>query len=490
MSLFDLPYEILEYILFYAEKYLPIIRLIDRRFYIISSNILSKRPLTNTIICEEWIIRGDLKMLKWAELNNFQIPTLTNIAIKFGQKDILEWLLGFNQLTIDDFTEAAKLDNLELFERLYNKIVDTSLSFDLLNIYQRCVKYCGPKIFNFLLDHPLFGKLSNELINELTDELYLYAVKNDDLELMKTMKAKNIGRMTSRIYEHAVRYNHRHIVKWLMEQEICYHTSGACSMAAYYGHFELLKWLLVKGFNLKHDTVSNAARMGHMEILKWLEERRAFWDPVDILKRAVCGGHLGIVKYIHNPRIKAKVTVETCEVYQICTSAVRGSHFEVLQWLHKNGYSLTAGCFTIAVTMNNFEILEWLLANNCPRNKYCVSQAIIQDRPVILKWIFETGYFRDEPKYNAEYEAIKSWYNLAVEAGNIGALNFLYQKGFKFGPKHYIRALRKGKFSAFRWLIRNGSLSKIELDSHIVLEVMDEYKSSSDAIWKSVEFIG
>jgi len=98
------------------------------------------------------------------------------------------------------------------------------------------------------------------------------------------------------------------------------------------GYLSTLQHLLIQGRLDKTEVCTTAAKGGHFDVLKWLRENGCPWD-------------LGT-----------------------CMMVVNGDHLDVLKWLHENGCPWNETTTLAAQMKGKFDILAWARANGCPVN--------------------------------------------------------------------------------------------------------------------------
>jgi len=132
------------------------------------------------------------------------------------------------------------------------------------------------------------------------------------------------------------------------------------SAAASNGDLEIMKWIYVYFGDdcLTSDATDKAAKYGNIDALKWLITNKCDVQRYDILTIAVRGGHLNIVKYLHENIIQYGVYA--------CLIAAENGHLEILKYLHKNEYYWDESCWSYAALNGHMEVLQYLRENGCP----------------------------------------------------------------------------------------------------------------------------
>lgn len=199
----------------------------------------------------------------------------------------------------------------------------------------------------------------------------------------------------------------RLLLSWLnasdMEMVACAHNSHRVpvvserflSVCARNGYWSLLRWshgsLLIGDSG--HATVkthftdrvcSSAARGGHLEVLQWLRSIGCPWDSYT------------------------------------CSSAANGGHLDVLTWARENGCPWNASTLCRA---HHFELFKWAMVHECPRSEQAYYMAAQKGYLDILKWVDLSG-----PRGNAA----SVW---AAKGGQIEVLKWGCDNGWEVDAK-------------------------------------------------------
>lgn len=121
------------------------------------------------------------------------------------------------------------------------------------------------------------------------------------------------------IYNKAAEVGHLDMIRWAMDYLSL--SKGACIGAAKGGHFELLRWLKENGFPWDEKVCRYAAN-GHLEMLQWARGNLCPWDHTS------------------------------------WEMATKGCHYDVLEWLITQEYSLENFSFW-ASRKEDLDILRW-----------------------------------------------------------------------------------------------------------------------------------
>ncbi|GMF26410.1 unnamed protein product [Phytophthora fragariaefolia] len=131
------------------------------------------------------------------------------------------------------------------------------------------------------------------------------------------------------------------LIKVLLAHE-CYPNFSPVEYAAEHGQLGVVKFLLDfrpdgsihadAWWSRSRDSLSCAAAGGHLDIVKLMHEIRPQDGKTNAMDRAAGGGHLDVVQWLHANRI------ERCTAVAM-ESAVRNGHLDVVKWLHRNGFS-------------------------------------------------------------------------------------------------------------------------------------------------------
>ncbi|EFA75566.1 hypothetical protein PPL_11071 [Heterostelium album PN500] len=155
------------------------------------------------------------------------------------------------------------------------------------------------------------------------------------------------------------------------------------------GQIDLLKWLISEKIDLHPIDIPNeesqyinlACAHGDLEILKLLESQNIRLGNTDAMDAAAAGGHLDILRYLHDNRSEMSCTVKAMD------QAAGNGHLDVVIWLHENR---SEGCSTNAMdSCKSLNVLKWLHEN---RSEGCTTRCMdnaSRSKIEIVKWLHE-----------------------------------------------------------------------------------------------------
>lgn len=156
--------------------------------------------------------------------------------------------------------------------------------------------------------------------------------------------------------------------------------------AATGGHLDVVKYLHEhRCHGCTTDAMDLAAKNGHLDVVQFLDNYRDEGCTTNAMDDAASAGHLDIVRYLHENR------TEGCTTKAI-DAAARNGHLAVIKFLHENrSEECTKAAMDIACGKgNHLEVVQYLHEH---RNEGCTSRAL----------------------------------EIAISAGNIEAVKFLYE---------------------------------------------------------------
>ena len=189
---------------------------------------------------------------------------------------------------------------------------------------------------NFVYTSGDFVKKYNALKNYTKESLFIKAVTDGDLELVKySVEKENSDIHTTEGYalRFASQYGHYDIVKWLLEQGLDIHAENeaALNSACHYGYLEIVKLLVTSGADI-HICQDFA------------------------LRSAADGGHFDVVKYL----VENGANVQAADNLAL-TVACKRNHFEMVKYLIQAGAIPTKEVLTYAFSLENPEIYNYLM---------------------------------------------------------------------------------------------------------------------------------
>jgi hypothetical protein len=160
----------------------------------------------------------------------------------------------------------------------------------------------------------------------------------------------------------------------------------ACTFAAAHGNTNMLKHLRSSGFPWECRTASYAAMGGHVDTLRWIHQNGGLnaYTLHELASNAAMSGHIDVLAYIKENDLPWG--------YMVCAEAIRGGHFECLEYVVNNGavFDLyhTARAAALA---GRLDILKWLRTHNCTwDNSTCIAAAANGDNDM-LEYTFENN---------------------------------------------------------------------------------------------------
>lgn len=265
-------------------------------------------------------------------------------------------------------------------------------------------------------------------------EALVHAVRHDNRELLECLLGYCPQGSASKGMVEACSLGKVHLMDWIVKN--CTNltwSSKFANAAATAGHLSVLQWLKTNasgGYDPKLLTsaLQHAALAGNLTIVKWIIENvdrseiPAF-DQSFALHNAIQGGHLEILKYLHELRFQLVPWL----FINMSDHGAGAGNLEMVQWLFDTGYrASTVTAFKAAVEKGHVAIVRWLMERG--RDRYDFNQAFIDaaaNGRLELVQLFHSRTSIDR------YESTLA---LAAGAGHIGVVQWLFQNARPAAP--------------------------------------------------------
>lgn len=213
-------------------------------------------------------------------------------------------------------------------------------------------------------------------------EALVHAIRHDDMELLECLLSYCPQGSASKGMVEACSLDKVHLMDWIVKS--CTNLMWSpqfANTAAAAGHLSVLQWLKTNApagdDKLLTSALQHAALVGNLVIVKWIVEnveRSAIpvFDQSFTLHNAIQGGHLEILKYLHELRFQ----IVTWLFINRSDHGAGAGNFEMVQWLYDNGYrASTINAFKVAVEKGHVAIVRWLMEK--AQDNYDFNQAFI-----------------------------------------------------------------------------------------------------------------
>lgn len=359
---------------------------------------------------------------------------LMEVAMKEGNADLAEFLVGLDGMFVEpDTVAAARRGHLSVIKwvnyRLGVKLTKQHMDAAVTGGHRKLAKWlrlCASI-------HDVAGgallqaaKQSNDLdivvwaLNKLQVEFIFIVCRVIDtaaakgrLDVIKLIHEKCRGTCTVDAMDSAAEAGHLEIVEFLHEnrEEGC--TTRAMDRAAGNGHLDVVKWLQKhRPEGCTTEAMDSAASGNHLEVVRWLHENRSEGCTTEAMDSAACGGHLDVVIWLHENR------KEGCTSQAMDEAACNG-HMEVVQWLHRNR---SEGCtppgMDDVAAIGSLEMLQWLHSN---RSEGCTTHAM--DHAAAHGLLDVVTWLHSNRSEGCTTDAI----DIAAELGHLKVVQFLVE---------------------------------------------------------------
>ena len=241
----------------------------------------------------------------------------------------------------------------------------------------------------------------------LDKESAVQAAKYGKLECLKFISKIDIKLLTKYACKRAATYGHLDCLKFIYENRGNYVFDKNVSMtAAGNGHLECLMYLHKFGcpWNvfcaseaaknghidcLKYAIFSNcphnayicelAAKNGHLECFKFSLRVNYRYLTVRAFYSALSNGHLEIIKFIFNSKIKGRAY--THNDINPCNIAAQNGHLEILEYLHLNKCAWNETTCFLATRFGHLNCLRYCYENDCPINIENCKSVLMETSP-------------------------------------------------------------------------------------------------------------
>ncbi len=231
----------------------------------------------------------------------------------------------------------------------------------------------------------------------------------------------------SNAYMTAAKYGHAHVMDWLNDKIVELSSQNPnfegdfardrsnwehniCVIAARYGRTNILIWSYKKLGHVCQKSCKVAARHGHLETLKAITPMCDTRDT-DIIRCAVKGGHFEVIQWAFaNGYPAGDYAVNTmCElghldmfrwimergfprIAKFLESAAERGHLHILKWAASDGFNAgTLKVLTAAVFGRQLEVVQWLRSIGCPWDVSISGMALVREDTRTLRWLMENG---------------------------------------------------------------------------------------------------
>ena len=311
------------------------------------------------------------------------------------------------------------------------------------------------------------------------------------LEALRYMREELHVSWDERTFHQAALHGHREVLRYGVENGLVLDWI-TFKRAVQGGHFEIMKWLFRHAMN-HSDTINTAIKAGNLKTLNWLCQEldwtlsigdtclytttAAEMGRVDMLKTlmktlqrniqrntvscltvwsldpfrffdedvdemrcvAAKGGHLGILEFLEEHcRPDCPRSASTCK------AAVRGGHFDVLQWLRSKGFPWDAQTCTAAARHGHLEMLQYAHDQGCEWNGEICRAAATGGHIEILKYLIAEGC-----PWNGTIATLAAH-------GHLEALKWAHESGCPWNMGVYAMAAGNGYLDVLEYAHRNG----------------------------------
>lgn len=238
------------------------------------------------------------------------------------------------------------------------------------------------------------------------------AFRNSDLLMYEAIKNGLV--CTYETIYIAIQLGNLDVIQWMFRNGLLIYCN-ACDIAAIHGQFEVLKWLFSVGFSVRNDDgrplqyFNCIVFAGHLEVAKWLHTK----NPDGCLNShtMVCAaetGNLDMVMWLNS------IGCEWDEYALIC--ATKLFHWPIFDFLYEitqlndELFPKKDKLFHDAVLYDSVGIFERIHRRGVIWNEKICTEAISQGKLEILQWAHRNGYsLKFEPGCIVRSKKVQQW---------------------------------------------------------------------------------
>lgn len=316
-----------------------------------------------------------------------------------------------------------------------------------------------------------------------------YLAMNGELKMLKWARANGCP-WNSMVCALAASQGQIEILQWCL-QNGCPIDFRATTFACDSGYFDTAKWIIENGHPANDRIcciVADSRRMvlprimmygggqyldtNHMipgdgdkiEMLEWLHKRGYSANP-SICNIAALQNDIGLAKWAIDSGYEWMEDTSR-------TAALHG-HLDFAKWAKNHGCPMSPDTCTSAADKDHFEFLMWAYQNDCPMTENVCVAAATNGNLEMLMWAREKGCPWNETVAEA-----------AAQTGNLKILMWLIKTGCESG-KAVLAAANNKHFDVMKWALLNGcSWDDSFLDTVTMLATVDVIKWVIDFCYK------
>jgi hypothetical protein len=261
--------------------------------------------------------------------------------------------------------------------------------------------------------------IPNKEVEEMSRTLFTaYILENMDSEepLKKELYEMFANKRTfsNKDWNDAAACGKINIIIWLYnnKKEGC--TNEAVDQAAINGHIETVRWFYeVANLRCTQCGIDKTIINGHFNIILYINSKGEKFSESNF-RRAAMYGRLNIVILFHNRIGNNEIIKANC--YKLMNEASANGHFEVVKFLHVNGYSCKTTAMDWAAMNGHLDVVMFLHDNRKEGCTKCaMDYAAAKGFLEVVKWLHE----------NRNEGCTERALNLAIIAGHLEVAKWL-----------------------------------------------------------------
>ncbi len=329
----------------------------------------------------------------------------------------------------DDMFRITDVRNLSRVNKKYNKLCKKRI-FELELLYQ--TKYEGLFLKKYLMIMiPTIEKYTVEIIldgcyNLLTEKYYgnnpvicnMFAFVGN-LGLLKYAHSK-LCPIDATLFNCAAYIGHIDMLNWIINNtDLIPTTNSLVINVAIGGHVNVLDWMEKHNMVICPKIICNhLGKSGHLCVLQWLLSHN-YMISNSMFGTAAKNGHLHIINWAHeNDYISESsfyLNLHDCD--SLCGAATQNGHTHILDWALKHKYIIEVNKYEYRciIKNNHLNVLQWLHKNNFTLDCKIYSYIIKYDKVHILQWLYENGYKIQDYIYKTKLDYKKNILNWIIK---------------------------------------------------------------------------
>lgn len=248
------------------------------------------------------------------------------------------------------------------------------------------------------------------------------------------------------------------IFAWFHKNRYCTETGNLVEYMVHTKDLSLLLWAIDHNYVVDDNVVDTAVEHGNVTAIQYLWKEFEFYCDKNLkswARRSIENNHMNMFKFLVR---KAEETHNTLSVVSLYGAAIQSENKEVIKWLCSRGKRTPLAYYAALDTNVNTrgKMIKFLYEHSIPFPKDICQSIIKTSATELLPWACEHG-----AQWNGREPTT------AIKCGDVVALEYLKQNGFRPDKFSLILAQQKTNNPATEWiqsLLSNTPSSKDQSD--------------------------